>query len=191
MSPTQAPGPMAGDCVTSNMWNWNTIGACFLTPEWYIRNDGMMAASCIGATLLTVLLECCRRAGREYDDFIVSQMERSMAAGEKISAPSPSSTLSPLAASTGKTVTMRASPFQQLARAFIHAITFGVAYITMLLAMYFNGYIILCLFIGAGIGKFLCDWLVVRVEVHPSELGQIKGKQKMSERTTPTTYCCS
>lgn len=150
----------------------------------------MMVASCIGATLLTVLLECCRRAGREYDDFIASQMERSVAVRKQGSAP-PSSALSSLAASSSKAVTMRASPFQQLARAFIHAITFGVAYVAMLLAMYFNGYIILCLFIGAGIGKFLCDWLVVRVEVRPAELGQVKGKQKMSERATPTTYCCS
>lgn len=31
--------------------------------------------------------------------------------------------------------------------------------------MYYNGYIIFSIFIGAGIGKFLCDWMVLRVPV--------------------------
>lgn len=30
---------------------------------------------------------------------------------------------------------------------------------------YYNGYIILSIFVGAGLGKFLCDWLVVNVVV--------------------------
>ena len=44
-----------------------------------------------------------------------------------------------------QTVTLRASPLQQLVRAVIHTATFSVAYI------------IICIFIGAGLGKFLCD----------------------------------
>jgi copper transporter 1 len=35
---------------------------------------------------------------------------------------------------------------------------FAVAYIIMLLAMYFNGYLIICIFIGAFIGAFIFDW---------------------------------
>jgi copper transporter 1 len=35
---------------------------------------------------------------------------------------------------------------------------FGVAYITMLLAMYYNGYIIICIVIGAGLGVFVFSW---------------------------------
>uniref|UniRef100_L7IY40 Copper transport protein n=1 Tax=Pyricularia oryzae (strain P131) TaxID=1143193 RepID=L7IY40_PYRO1 len=53
----------------------------------------------------------------------------------------------------------------QFLRALLHAITFAIAYIVMLLAMYFNGYILVSIFLGAGLGKFLTDWLVVQVVV--------------------------
>ena len=35
---------------------------------------------------------------------------------------------------------------------------FAVAYFVMLLAMYFNGYVIICIFIGAFLGAFLFSW---------------------------------
>merc|ERR1711939_1032577 len=62
-------------------------------------------------------------------------------------------------------ITFRATMLQQAIRAFLHAVTFGGAYIIMLLVMYFNGYIIISVFLGAGIGKFLCDWLVVKIDI--------------------------
>ena len=38
---------------------------------------------------------------------------------------------------------------------------FAVAYFIMLMAMYFNGYIIICIFIGAWIGSFFFSWETV------------------------------
>src|SRR5690606_34496815 len=69
---------------------------------------------------------------------------------------------------TTKTTTLkfRASPPQQLIRAVIHAVMFGLGYLVMLLAMYYNGYVIISILIGALIGKFLCDWLTVQFEIH-------------------------
>lgn len=63
----------------------------------------------------------------------------------------------------------RVSPLQQLIRAAIHAVTFGLAYIIMLLAMYFNGYIIISIILGTGIGKFLLDWMTVTVALSSEE----------------------
>ncbi|KAK3934541.1 ctr copper transporter [Diplogelasinospora grovesii] len=61
-------------------------------------------------------------------------------------------------------------PFQQIIRAVIHAATFGLAYIIMLLAMYYNGYVIICIVIGAGLGKFLCDWMAKTVLIDANGL---------------------
>ena len=47
---------------------------------------------------------------------------------------------------------------QQVARAGIHTMQFSVAYFIMLLAMYYNGYIIVCIFIGVFIGFFIFSW---------------------------------
>lgn len=52
----------------------------------------------------------------------------------------------------------RPSVFEQLVRALLHMLQFAVAYFVMLLAMYFNGYIIICIFIGAFLGSFIFSW---------------------------------
>lgn len=47
---------------------------------------------------------------------------------------------------------------QQAIRALFHMLQFAVAYFIMLLAMYYNGYIIICIFIGAYLGSFMFSW---------------------------------
>jgi copper transporter 1 len=37
-------------------------------------------------------------------------------------------------------------------------VQFAVAYFIMLLAMYYNGYIIICIFIGAFFGALIFSW---------------------------------
>jgi len=51
---------------------------------------------------------------------------------------------------------------------------FAVAYFIMLLAMYYNGYIIICIFIGAWIGAFGFSWETI----------EMNGPQE------ETTICC-
>lgn len=53
---------------------------------------------------------------------------------------------------------IRPTLIEQLIRAALHMLQFAVAYFIMLLAMYFNGYIIICIFIGAFLGAFIFSW---------------------------------
>lgn len=172
-------------CKISMLWNWYTIDACFLSRSWHIHSSGAMAASCIGVMLLTVSLELLRRLGKEYDAFVIRQFHSHAARLPKSSSGSGAN------GETGvqgpQTLTFRASPLQQLVRAVIHAVTFGVAYIIMLLAMYFNGFIILSIFIGAGIGKFVCDWLVYKVVVGGEEQA---GTDNNTHAVEEPTVCC-
>lgn len=55
-------------------------------------------------------------------------------------------------------VNHRPSPVEQVVRALLHTLQFGVAYIIMLLAMYYNGYLIICIFIGAFLGSLIFSW---------------------------------
>lgn len=130
------------------LFNWYTIDACFLSSSWQINSNGAFAATCIGVMLMVVLLEALRRLGKEFDDHLLGEFQARL---ELLAA----------SATPGEqhSVTFRASPLQQLIRAVIHASCFGTGYVLMLLAMYFNGYIIICIFIGAGLGKFVCDWM--------------------------------
>ena len=52
----------------------------------------------------------------------------------------------------------RPSPVEQVIRALLHLLQFAVAYFIMLLAMYFNGYIIICIFVGAFLGSLIFSW---------------------------------
>lgn len=203
---------MGGDCKISMLWNWNTIDACFLASSWHIRSNGMFAASCIGVALLTVCLEALRRLGREYDGLIARQWRAHAAAQSSIRARCCASSagvcsprgeedksLSNLTASTVESatlptsITLRVTPIQQLIRALLHAATFGVAYIIMLLAMYFNGFIIISIIIGAGLGKFVCDWMVATLPLGGSNFTSSDNAQADAQRQgnlDEPTVCC-
>ncbi|KAF2477696.1 Ctr-domain-containing protein [Lindgomyces ingoldianus] len=163
---------MGGSCKISMLWNWYTVDSCFIAKSWHITSKGMFAGSCIGVILLVVVLEFLRRAGKEYDRFIVSQHTRSLASSNGAVTASTSSTSShdgakPKAPTTSAAAsachpapqaTFRPNVLQQAIRALLHMLQFAVAYFIMLLAMYYNGYIIICIFIGAYIGYFIFGW---------------------------------
>ncbi|MCJ1348593.1 Copper Transporter integral membrane protein that functions in high affinity copper transport, partial [Peltigera leucophlebia] len=146
--------------------------------------------SCIGVILLVMSLEFLRRVGREYERYILAERTRNMRrlGGSSASnnglveegAESMASTDRQADGKTGlmtrnsgfKTTTtaageskgrvmIRPTLLQQLIRAGLHMITFAVAYFVMLLAMYYNGYFIICILIGAFIGAFIFSWETV------------------------------
>ncbi|KAI6781622.1 Copper transport protein-like protein [Emericellopsis cladophorae] len=157
----------ATECKIEMLWNWHTIDACFLSESWRIENQGMMAATCIGVMLLAVLIEFSRRLGKEYDAYLTRQFQRQACAhGSSLAAKGCGGSTEPYT----PTITYRATVLQQFIRALLHAVTYGGAYIVMLLVMYFNGYIIISVFVGAGLGKFLCDWMVVKIDVQNLEV---------------------
>ena len=142
----------------------------------------MFAGSCIGVVALVCVLEFLRRAAREYDRFLVQgaspvvsavQIRRSdverpsgpdklgVTTGESSSQSSEGSPERskpvPFIASTGSR-NSRPTVVQHAIRSFIHMLQFAVAYFIMLLAMYYNGYIIICIFIGAFVGSFMFGW---------------------------------
>lgn len=123
-----------------------------------------------------MVLELLRRTSREYDRYIFRQHLRHSA---PLETRSPNEEASPSGSvdSTTKTNAMistttannrgtvgggfRPSLLQQGVRALLHMLQFAVAYFIMLLAMYYNGYIIICIFIGAYIGFFVFGWQTV------------------------------
>jgi solute carrier family 31 (copper transporter), member 1 len=151
----------------------------------------MFAGSCIGVVLLAILLEFLRRVGKEYDALILRQFKRHADSQQAVSSVKSADDAGnccsdvPATKPQPKVLTFRASPLQQLTRAVIHAITFGVAYIIMLLAMYYNGYIIICIILGTGIGKFICDWMVHKVVVGGTETGIV------ATGIEEPTVCCA
>ena len=140
----------------------------------------MFAASCIGVIALVLVLEFLRRLQREYDWLIQRRAIKGVAArtSEQIDSKDNDSTLHtedpphsalPL---LGGECWERSFPLmkrrsghknipttsQQAVRAGIYMLQFATAYILMLFAMYYNGYILVCIFIGAFVGFFIFSW---------------------------------
>ncbi|EFX01970.1 ctr copper transporter family protein [Grosmannia clavigera kw1407] len=135
------------------LWNWHTIDACFVSESWHITSRGMFAGSCIGVICLVMSLEMLRRAVKEFDRFIVRRHHAALtAASPKHGRPA----CDPVLASG-----FRPTIFEQAVRALLHMLQFAVAYFVMLLAMYYNGYVIICIFIGSYLGSFIFQWEVL------------------------------
>ncbi|EFQ25704.1 ctr copper transporter [Colletotrichum graminicola M1.001] len=152
-------------CKISMLWNYNTVGSCFISSSWKITSNGMFAGSLIGVILLVMLLEFLRRAVKEYDRYLIrthkaryadagANSPRSVSADDHGKGPSASAAT----VSSNAVPRFRPTILQQAVRAFIHVCQFAVAYFVMLLAMYYNGYMIICIFIGSYIGAFIFQW---------------------------------
>ncbi|RDL36652.1 uncharacterized protein BP5553_06004 [Venustampulla echinocandica] len=141
----------------------------FISRTWHIKSKGMFAGACIGVILLVMSLEFLRRLSKEYDRYILRKFQKAQpylsvpglphgkaaAAACKSSNPQPSSLENFTAVSV---VSFRPGVFQQAIRATLHMLQFAVAYFIMLLAMYYNGYIIISIIIGAWLGGFVFSW---------------------------------
>lgn len=133
------------------LWNWDTVDTCFLSKSWQIHSQGGFAAFCIGVILLVSFLEFLSYLVRQYDYYLITQrLEKVRLAEEASQLPG----LQPAIPTT----MFRPSIPQQALRALLRAIQFGVAYWIMLIAMYLNGYIIICIIIGAFAGAFTFQW---------------------------------
>ncbi|KAF7894528.1 uncharacterized protein EAF01_009979 [Botrytis porri] len=178
---TAAAMDMGGGCQISMLWNWYTIDSCFISRTWHITSNGMFAGSCIGVILLVMSLEFLRRASREYDRYIIRQARKqqqhitsNIDINPKINESDPQSTQA-VVTTQRNTQNFRPDLWQQIIRAFFHMMQFAVAYFVMLLAMYFNGYIIICIIIGAFLGAFVFSW-------EPINLGSNDHEE--------ATFCC-
>ncbi|TGJ82043.1 hypothetical protein E0Z10_g6718 [Xylaria hypoxylon] len=145
------------------LWNWDTVDACFLSKSWQIHSQGAFAGLCISVILLVILLELFRYAARQYDRYLIDQHKNTptiVALRARLS--NGYGVFNAKGARVTQTA-IQALPFrphvsQQTIRALLHTLQFATAYWIMLLAMYCNGYIIICIIIGAFMGYFIFQW---------------------------------
>ncbi|KAK0711748.1 Ctr copper transporter family-domain-containing protein [Lasiosphaeris hirsuta] len=166
------PIPRKGTSLTLDqqmLWNWYTVDSCFISSTWQIRSAGMMAGSCIAVILLVMLLEVLRRGVKEYDRFLLRKHAAShVNLGNIIPKAGSSNTESTAHGVCLPQAEYRPTIIEQAVRALLHTCQFAVAYFVMLLAMYYNGYIIICIFIGAYLGSFVFQWETLGLGPHTS-----------------------
>lgn len=55
------------------LWNWHTIGACFITPQWQIASSAAMVGTCFGVIFLVMALEALRRSAKQFDRYLIQK----------------------------------------------------------------------------------------------------------------------
>ncbi|EWC48340.1 hypothetical protein DRE_02109 [Drechslerella stenobrocha 248] len=157
------------------LWNWYTVDACFISRTWRVSSEGIFALTCIGVVLLVIALELVRRIQREFDRHIIRHASASAAtfttedastrkladdggSGPIIAAvqtPPPVRRLNTAPSRLARFIrpfSFQPSLWQQAVRGLLYMVQFAGAYFVMLLAMYYNGYVIICILIGAFLG---------------------------------------
>lgn len=180
-------GGMGGmSCSMKMLGNWDTINTCILTSSWRNNTKAKFAGTCIGVAFWVMLTECVRRWAREYDRYIIAQAKRqvqqyeeSLLAQNKVDPENGAKqgsrgtfqslvpglftprAMPAIPGGNGQAATMhrlRPSVFQQIIRAVLYAIQFTSAYLIKLIAMTYNGYLIISIILGALIGYFFATW---------------------------------
>jgi solute carrier family 31 (copper transporter), member 1 len=72
-SSTYLTNRLTYDTTGQMLWNWHTIGACFITPQWQIATTGAMVGTCFGVILLVMALEGLRRSAKQFDRYIIQK----------------------------------------------------------------------------------------------------------------------
>ncbi|KAF8900352.1 Ctr copper transporter [Mucidula mucida] len=138
----------AATCKISMLWNWYTVDACFISSQWRIRTVGAYVGSLIALFALVILLEFFRRAAREYDRRITKAFKTANGSDNDISK---------ALQGEGPVRAFRPTHAQQVVRSAFHTVQFGAGYMLMLLAMYYNGGVILVIFTSTFVGHFLAS----------------------------------
>ncbi|KAH0551095.1 hypothetical protein GP486_007559 [Trichoglossum hirsutum] len=131
-----------GACKISMLWNWYTIDSCFIARTWHIRTRAAFGGSCIGVILLVLCLELLRRVQREYDRYITRTRKQQDPPSNGSGSPTKREAFA-LTANIFSQRAFRPTIPQQLVRSLLYMLQFAVAYFIMLLAMYYNGELIL------------------------------------------------
>jgi len=191
------------------LWNWNTVDSCehirrsrlqstditgFISESWRINSNGIFVASCLGVILLVMSLEFLRRMAKIYNSYILSQHQLAHPghSSSETKGLLPSTSCDQVPLTNSPRPPFRPNMKQQAARATLHMLQFAVAYFVMLLAMYYNGFILLSICIGAWFGSFVFSWetITLRYALYRNMTRCIGSWSRQSGAPEEATLCC-
>ncbi|KAK4462969.1 Ctr copper transporter family-domain-containing protein [Cladorrhinum samala] len=155
-------------CEAETLWNWNTVDACFIGRAWQVRSGAMFAATCVGTVMLTFALEFFRRMSKIYDKHIVTQHEKDTggsAASRRVTIEGGEEQRQQQQQQQEEKQQHQFRPgvCQQAVRALLFLSQVVTAYVLILLAVSFNGFILLSIFLGSLLSFFAFQWDAVPV----------------------------
>ncbi|ATZ56686.1 Bcctr3 [Botrytis cinerea B05.10] len=180
-------------CKMSMLLNFHTTSTCYLHPSLQVHTSIQFLLICLFSFLLPILLETTRRYQRTYDRYLRSkyayhaQKQKSLDTADEdeedklLLGHNDDSKIGDrfgfLRWNWMPIARISAEVRQQVLRAVIYGMQFAISYTVMMMWMYSNGYIIICILLGAitGFGMFTRDMLEVSGYTHVDE-GENDGR---------------
>ncbi|KAK8094020.1 hypothetical protein PG997_000705 [Apiospora hydei] len=159
-----SPGSMGG-CKVNMVWNWNTIDACILTPLWRTNSPAPFACICINVLCLAMMLQVLCAVLNRHDATMLRRAHDRQEKSRSRSRSNDQTTEKNLEEGSyctnkdsgcccRRVVYYRLRAWEKLVRSLWYTLVFANATILALLAVSFNGYIILCIFTGTFVGSY-------------------------------------
>ncbi|KAB8294243.1 hypothetical protein EYC80_009675 [Monilinia laxa] len=165
-SSTAAPSMSNSSCKMFMLLNWHTLDTCYLTSTLHIRTPLHFTLICLFSFLLPIILEITRRYQRIYDRYLRAKQIHYLQNAHE-SSPLDEISEKLLGGPNFKRTNWDSSVvLEQGLRAGLHLVQFALSYCVMMMWMYGNGYLLICILLGAmtGFGMFTRDMLAVFVQ---------------------------
>ncbi|KAK3694506.1 Ctr copper transporter family-domain-containing protein [Podospora appendiculata] len=120
------------ECNPSLLWHWNMMDECFIGLDWNVQSKVQYAGTIIGVVVLTFTLELFRRLSRGYDGRLVRN--------------------------NSDAAKYRPSFLEQTVRAFLFTLQVVNAYTLILIAVSFNGGVIIAIFVATFFAFWALGW---------------------------------
>ncbi|CAG8645136.1 2562_t:CDS:2 [Acaulospora morrowiae] len=144
-------------CSNSMLFNWEYRNLCIVFSWWGVNSIPGLILSCAIICILAITFEVLRFVSRKYDEKIYLSGHRPL---EEETANASTST------NTGNSRPVRITHIQQIMRSLIYSIQVLLSFFLMLMFMTYNGFVMISVVIGAGIGYFFFGrHVLTKVEV--------------------------
>ncbi|KAA8565971.1 hypothetical protein MFRU_022g00500 [Monilinia fructicola] len=167
LSSSTAALPMSNtSCKMSMLLNWQTLDTCYLSSTVHIRTSIHFTLICLFSFLLPIMLEIIRRYQRIYDRYLRAKRVHHL---QNAREPDPMDEISEKllgGPSFERTNWDFRVVLEQALRAGLHLVQFALSYCVMMMWMYSNGYILICILLGAmtGFALFTRDTLAILIQ---------------------------
>ncbi|KAL2270917.1 hypothetical protein VTJ83DRAFT_288 [Remersonia thermophila] len=152
-------GDMGGNQCSMNMlFTWDTTNLCIVFRQWHISSNLSLVASLVAVVLICAGYEALREGIRRYEAALAKRVETAPLSQSRPYEPHYSddesvaeTPLSLLAPPTGQTRT-RLTQRAHVTKAVLYGIQNFYAFMIMLIFMTYNGWVMLAVSFGAGLG---------------------------------------
>ncbi|KAI1083231.1 Ctr copper transporter family protein [Whalleya microplaca] len=140
------PMPM---CNMNMLFTWDTTNLCIVFRQWHIRGPASLVFSLLAIVAVCAGYEALREATRRYETWVGQQQDAAPNQGESVTESTPF--LRAGRSNQAEAIGQRA----RIVKAVLYAVQNFYAFMIMLLFMTYNGFVMIAVAVGAGLGYYL------------------------------------